>query len=422
MTSLNRLRMRELGPTSQASSDSARSGRSGSPFVAEGAGGEHLALIHDVRSAPPARSKGASLMSSQPLLTSRRRALMLLGAGSAPCCSPRAAPPPRPSAQRPRPRLPPATRAPPASRAAAAPTTAAAAPPKPTAASRGRRRTAASASGTPKMGGTLRAIQAGDLASIDGHYYTTGNGLSAWIVYDTLTALRRQPQAPADARRKLGPEHRRHADQAEPAQGRAVPLRSRAHQRRRQVQPATASWTPSSTAGIITGLVPPETIWTHPTSTPSSSRPKQPLAGGLRLLRGPEHPRQGHRPKVRTPRPRPSAPGRSRSTSGSRATTSRFGKNQNYWQSGKPYLDGITLALAKDQQAMVAQFEAGALDFMRNPPLRDYRAIDSRRRSTRAWSCRIRPRSGCCSRTRRGRPWTTSACARRSTTPSTASA
>src|SRR5439155_7061373 len=43
-----------------------------------------------------------------------------------------------------------------------------------------------------------------------------------------------------------------------------------------------------------------------------------------------------------------------------------------YWQSGVPYLDGITLGLAKDQQAMLAQYEAGAADFVVNPPLRDY--------------------------------------------------
>ena len=49
--------------------------------------------------------------------------------------------------------------------------------------------TAASTSGTgaPKTGGTLRALQAGDLSSMDGHYYTTGNGLSLWIIYETLT-------------------------------------------------------------------------------------------------------------------------------------------------------------------------------------------------------------------------------------------
>ena len=30
-------------------------------------------------------------------------------------------------------------------------------------------------------------MQAGDLSSVDGHYYTPGAGLSAWIVFDTLT-------------------------------------------------------------------------------------------------------------------------------------------------------------------------------------------------------------------------------------------
>ena len=34
-------------------------------------------------------------------------------------------------------------------------------------------------------------------------------------------------------------------------------------------------------------------------------------------------------------------------SSGSRATTSRYGKNKNYWQSGQPYLDGITLSICQ---------------------------------------------------------------------------
>src|SRR5215469_2244295 len=38
------------------------------------------------------------------------------------------------------------------------------------------------AAGAPRTGGTLRALQAGDLASLDGHYYTTGNGLSVWLI------------------------------------------------------------------------------------------------------------------------------------------------------------------------------------------------------------------------------------------------
>jgi peptide/nickel transport system substrate-binding protein len=37
-------------------------------------------------------------------------------------------------------------------------------------------------------------------------------------------------------------------------------------------------------------------------------------------------------------------------------------KNPNYWQSGKPYLDGINMSVITDPQAMATQFEAGALD------------------------------------------------------------
>src|SRR5262245_53586279 len=37
-------------------------------------------------------------------------------------------------------------------------------------------------------------------------------------------------------------------------------------------------------------------------------------------------------------------------------------KNASYWQSGKPYLDGITMSVVTDPQAMTTRFEAGTLD------------------------------------------------------------
>jgi peptide/nickel transport system substrate-binding protein len=37
-------------------------------------------------------------------------------------------------------------------------------------------------------------------------------------------------------------------------------------------------------------------------------------------------------------------------------------KNPNYWQTGKPYLDGIVMSIIGDPQAMAARFEAGTLD------------------------------------------------------------
>jgi peptide/nickel transport system substrate-binding protein len=49
-----------------------------------------------------------------------------------------------------------------------------------------------------------------------------------------------------------------------------------------------------------------------------------------------------------------------------------FARNQNYWQSGRPYLDGIKVSVIRDQAAMVAQLEAGALDAVKSPPLNDF--------------------------------------------------
>src|SRR5207244_1119898 len=42
-------------------------------------------------------------------------------------------------------------------------------------------------SAQPKTGGTLRAIKTGDVAPIDPHYHSPGNGLGDWTVHDTLT-------------------------------------------------------------------------------------------------------------------------------------------------------------------------------------------------------------------------------------------
>jgi peptide/nickel transport system substrate-binding protein len=46
-------------------------------------------------------------------------------------------------------------------------------------------------------------------------------------------------------------------------------------------------------------------------------------------------------------------------------------KNPNYWQSGKPYLDGIEIKIFSDPQSMVAQLEGGGIDLAILPLLRD---------------------------------------------------
>ena len=50
-------------------------------------------------------------------------------------------------------------------------------------------------------------------------------------------------------------------------------------------------------------------------------------------------------------------------------------RNKNYWQSGKPYLDEMRAMPFKDTAAMLTQFDAGSLDFVRNPPWRDLKRM-----------------------------------------------
>jgi peptide/nickel transport system substrate-binding protein len=260
-----------------------------------------------------------------------------------------------------------AASAPTSSSASAAPTTAAA----PTAASASAAAPApASASGTPKMGGMLRAVQAGDLSSIDGHYYSTGNGLSPWIVYETLTAyddnLKPQPQ--------LAESWEQNADATQ------IKLNLRKGVQYHSGRELTSDDVIYNlnrildfklTAGIITGFVPPETTWTNPDKYTVILTAKQPWAAVFDFLQVlniiDKDTAEG--PDAKTKAVGTSAFTFQEWVQGDHVT---YGKNKNYWQSGQPYLDGITLAFAKDQQAMAAQFEAGSSDFMLNPPLRDY--------------------------------------------------
>ncbi|MBV9576956.1 MAG: ABC transporter substrate-binding protein, partial [Chloroflexi bacterium] len=228
----------------------------------------------------------------------------------------------------------------------------------------------AAAAGTPRTGGTLRAVQAGDLASIDGHYYTTGNGLSVWIIYDTLTAYddNLQPQ-PALAESW---DQSSDGTQIKLNLRKGVPFHSG-----REMTSDDVIYNLNRildfklTAGIITGFVPPETTWTNPDKYTVVVTAKQPWAAVfdffqvLNII---------DKDTAEGPDAKTKAVGTGPFTfvewvQGDHVT---YGKNQNYWQSGLPYLDGITLGLAKDQQAMVAEYEAGGIDFMLNPPLRDY--------------------------------------------------
>jgi peptide/nickel transport system substrate-binding protein len=61
-------------------------------------------------------------------------------------------------------------------------------------------------------------------------------------------------------------------------------------------------------------------------------------------------------------------------------------KNKNYWQSGKPYLDGIAMSVVNDPQARTTQFEGGSFDAAILPVTDFIRLRDDPKYSTFAFS------------------------------------
>ena len=126
----------------------------------------------------------------------------------------------------------------------------------------------AAAAAQPKSGGTLRAVKTGDIAPIDPHYHSPGNGLGAWILYDTLTGY--------DDNLKPVPFLAESWDQS--ADQRTMTLSLRKGVTFHNGRDLTAddiiynlnrlSDPKANTAGIIPGFVPPGTTWEAQTNTP----------------------------------------------------------------------------------------------------------------------------------------------------------
>jgi peptide/nickel transport system substrate-binding protein len=245
----------------------------------------------------------------------------------------------------------------PTTAAVAAPTTASA---KPTAAQ----------AASPKLGGMLKAVQAGDLSSVDGHYYTPGAGLSAWIVFDTLTEY--------DDNLIPQPALAESWDQSADKKQISLTLRKGVtFHSGREVTSDDIIYNLNRildfklTAGIITGFVPPNTQWQTRdkyTVTITTEKPWINIFDFLQVLNildqnSPEGPR-GKTTAVGT-----GAFSMVEWVQGDHVT---YAKNKDYWRTGKPLLDQIILNIAKDQQAMVVQLEGGQVDFIVNPTIQDF--------------------------------------------------
>jgi peptide/nickel transport system substrate-binding protein len=229
---------------------------------------------------------------------------------------------------------------------------------------------APAAKAQPKIGGELRAATVGEYVNIDGHYYSPKAGLATWIIYDTLTRY--------DDDFKVQPMLAESWEQTPDARQLTLKLRKGVtfHTGRELTSDdvlynLTRVTDIKITAGIISNFIPPETTWEAPDKYTVVIKSKNPWPAVFDLLEV-----VGILDKETTEGPdkltKAVGTGPFTFIEWVQGSHVAYGKNKNYWDSGKPYLDGIRVSIMRDQQSMVSQLEAGAIDLAMTPGLPDF--------------------------------------------------
>lgn len=311
----------------------------------------------------------------------RRTAIWLLLAGASTtlqaACAP-TAPAPAPTAvpataaaAKPAATTPPS--APTAQAATAAPTSAPAPAAKPTAAPAA---TAVPVAATkpgaqPKLGGTLRSAIPSDLPNLEAHIITPNAFESLWLVYDHLTAY--------DDKLKPQPQLAESWDVSSDLKQIKLNLRKGVQfHNGRELTSDDVKWNilrvRDPAVGASVGFRNQSNWWTT-IDTPDKYtivlKSEQPRPAAFDMF---EYFNILNRETMEGPDGKSKAVGTGPFSlvewaQGDHLT---FAKNKNYWQSGRPYLDGVEVKVLKDPVAAITQLESGALDVVKGPPLRDF--------------------------------------------------
>jgi peptide/nickel transport system substrate-binding protein len=287
---------------------------------------------------------------------SRRSALRLIGFGAGIALLGACGPAPQAAA----PTLAPTTAPPrPAATTVPAPATVAVSTPAP-----------AAAAGQPRKGGIARYSIQADLSSIDGHVRTPGAVDSLWLVFDHLTIYdqKLQPQPMLAESWEVSPDYKQVKFNLRKGvtyhSGRDFTSDDVKWNLLRVRRPDAASGQYAAQSNWFTSIDTPDKYTIILKS--ENSRPALfDLFENLNMLdqqsidieAGPKQTKVvGTGPFV--------------FKEWVQGDHLAFERNSNYWQSGRPYLDGLQ-ANVRDIQAATLQLEAGALDLIRNPLIDD---------------------------------------------------
>ena len=228
----------------------------------------------------------------------------------------------------------------------------------------------------PKSGGTLQAAKLGDVANLDGHYWSPAGGLHVWLSYDTLARydqnLEPQPQLAESWNVSLD--------------GKQVTVNLRkgvTFHSGREFTSDDVVWNmqralnPKVTVGILGGFFGQDPTFTAQdkyTAVLQSSQPWPTIFDMFHVVNMLDKENTDVASNTQT---KAVGTGPFVFQEWKQGESMRFTKNPNYWQSGTPYLDEIVVNVRKDAQSMVADLEAGSLQMAYAPTLQDYLRLKS---------------------------------------------
>jgi peptide/nickel transport system substrate-binding protein len=236
--------------------------------------------------------------------------------------------------------------------------------------------TPAAAAGQPKVGGKLTAAKLGDVANLDGHYWSPNGGLHVWLAYDTLARY--------DANLKPQPQLAESWDVSSDLKQITVSLRKGVmyHSGREftaddVVWNLTRALDPKITVGIVTGFFAPDTTFTAKDKYTVVLQSSQPWPTVFDMFHVVNMLDKDNTDVASNKQTKAVGTGPFVFQEWRQGESMRFTKNPNYWQSGRPYLDEIVVNVRKDAQAMLADLESGAADLVYNVGLQDFMRLKS---------------------------------------------
>jgi peptide/nickel transport system substrate-binding protein len=228
---------------------------------------------------------------------------------------------------------------------------------------------ATTTSAQPRRGGTLRHAQTADVASLDPHLTTTAGSETTYLVFDRLTAY--------DLNMKPQPMLAESWDISSNFKSFKLNLRKGVQYhsgRELTADDVKYSLLRPRDSAVGAGLLGGISNWFSTieatdkyTVTLTTDAPQPGFFDGLEnfnivdkvSLEGPE----GKSKLVGT--------GPFQMVEWANGDHFAVARNSNYWQSGKPYLDGVTINI-RNQQTMAVQLESGGLDSAKNLALTDF--------------------------------------------------